>query len=1170
MKRTNLILFTVLLSSFLFKIQAQNPPTIGALENDTLFLGSGSNFLLIPNVDDGEAGSEQDITITALSDKDAVIEVTGVEYTAGNAFAVVLVDVKDSLATANISITADDGDGQANDNFDVAVVPYSKPGVNFEVFDVVFWREQNPFGLSPLFDTILGKAQFDTDAFNWDNVPLTVSADCGGQYCDGHDFATTMYWGYVVPPVSGDYIFTQHHQADNCLWLSTDDNFDNVQSILYKGDKQPEVGTLIDSQHKQSIPVTLTAGKVYAFYSVHWNIHFEDSEISWETAGLPQELITGQNLMYVYDPEKPTLLSGIQLFSKGVTDLDFAWSPGSDNQVLKGYNIYLNGVRENSELVEDTLYKIENLTADTRYSVAITAVDDMGNESAISNIVTVTTFATDGNSPSVPQNVQMVDSSGLAVKINWEPSADIETEVRGYDVYVDGSKYNTSYIYDTSVVIFDLEPSKGYDITVVAIDAAYNESAPSTLFVANTTKYSVESNFGMINGKLSIDMEPVSWNHGMGINVPSFHKSTKYPLDANYFNIISDLSPGSIRFTYDWGLAGTCDNYVAPGIMGHDSLDYNIGDFMKINNDYKAYTMLTVTLQEDGVFVQDPNSFNHVLEYYCGPQTTTYGAERAAAGYSDPLIDDSPGLVIEFGNEVWGGNGHCIPLGEDYTQYAEWCREMDSIIKANPYYDPEKIFTCYSGRNPSPAQSNGLNKKLYKDDNQSVDWVALSGYMGGNFDYSPAIDPGKSELDYLKNGIRLMVENCNGLVNTKQDMLSFAGEIKPIWFYEGNMTTTYYFGKFGQALIYMDYMGGAMEEGVVPSLFSLYGGQWRLVNPADNYKKLPLFKMASFFNHNCKGHVLKTELESVSKITDGNGEVINADPVGSYAYSDDSTMVILLTNRSFEKAAYIQVDVPDTLTFDPNATKYVFTSDHYSSYETIIDTVVFTLSDSMMVVVPAGGLVYVKLKGLNQNLEKLPLAAYLDYKTASQVTIECQGGVCDIDADAGTVILSATVLPADVFVDKVMWQVIGNDVDAAISAFGSDQFIIRASGECGGDGELTIRAVAPGDTSVYDEVTINISGQESIGGCNLGIESETGDDANIRIYPNPAAELVNVVASKMINTITVHDITGKKVLENEVFSESIEVDVSSLNKGIYFVQVKVNGDSSLMKKLILE
>lgn len=71
------------------------------------------------------------------------------------------------------------------------------------------------------------------------------------------------------------------------------------------------------------------------------------------------------------------------------------------------------------------------------------------------------------------------------------------------------------------------------------------------------------------------------------------------------------------------------------------------------------------------------------------------------------------------------------------------------------------------------------------------------------------------------------------------------------------------------------------------------------------------------------------------------------------------------------------------------------------------------------------------------------------------------------------------------------------------------------------------------------------------GNLALGV-SDNAIKSNLKVYPNPATDIVNVSSNKKIENITVIDMTGKKV---QSFKAGNQINVSSLPKGTYILQV---------------
>ncbi|WP_439151247.1 T9SS type A sorting domain-containing protein [Winogradskyella sp.] len=90
------------------------------------------------------------------------------------------------------------------------------------------------------------------------------------------------------------------------------------------------------------------------------------------------------------------------------------------------------------------------------------------------------------------------------------------------------------------------------------------------------------------------------------------------------------------------------------------------------------------------------------------------------------------------------------------------------------------------------------------------------------------------------------------------------------------------------------------------------------------------------------------------------------------------------------------------------------------------------------------------------------------------------------------------------------------------------------------------------------------------------IESEQPLDFSFDVYPNPATDYINVKLSGtlIVSDIYLYDFTGKLIYQAEISNDNInlstttQIDVRSLNSGIYFVKL-VDGGRDVTKKLIV-
>ena len=76
-------------------------------------------------------------------------------------------------------------------------------------------------------------------------------------------------------------------------------------------------------------------------------------------------------------------------------------------------------------------------------------------------------------------------------------------------------------------------------------------------------------------------------------------------------------------------------------------------------------------------------------------------------------------------------------------------------------------------------------------------------------------------------------------------------------------------------------------------------------------------------------------------------------------------------------------------------------------------------------------------------------------------------------------------------------------------------------------------------------------------------------DSYTSLYPNPANESVNVVCSYKIKGYALVDATGREVLSGKCNANSMALDLSSLQKGVYFIKIHTAKDS-VEKKLLVE
>ncbi len=104
-------------------------------------------------------------------------------------------------------------------------------------------------------------------------------------------------------------------------------------------------------------------------------------------------------------------------------------------------------------------------------------------------------------------------------------------------------------------------------------------------------------------------------------------------------------------------------------------------------------------------------------------------------------------------------------------------------------------------------------------------------------------------------------------------------------------------------------------------------------------------------------------------------------------------------------------------------------------------------------------------------------------------------------------------------------------------------------------------------SSVYFDPNKNIITNNTV----LSTTNEITNDRNIKIAPNPVDRYLNIFINKedKFDTISIHDVSGKlvKSFSQTNFDKKLSFDVSSLERGIYFVILK-NSHKILIEKFI--
>jgi chitodextrinase len=165
------------------------------------------------------------------------------------------------------------------------------------------------------------------------------------------------------------------------------------------------------------------------------------------------------------------------------TEIALSWTASTDDGLHILYQILVNGTPSGVETWNVLAAVVHGLTPATTYAITVQARDLYGqNVSAPSNTLTVTTpavSATDTEPPSAPNCCWGGDVGGLELNIFWGHAFDNQTPQASiaYEIYLNGVLDHTTT--GDRAVLYTTQLGDN-TITLIAVDAAGNRSAPST------------------------------------------------------------------------------------------------------------------------------------------------------------------------------------------------------------------------------------------------------------------------------------------------------------------------------------------------------------------------------------------------------------------------------------------------------------------------------------------------------------------------------------------------------------------------------------------------------------------------------------------------------------------------------------------------------------------
>ena len=162
-----------------------------------------------------------------------------------------------------------------------------------------------------------------------------------------------------------------------------------------------------------------------------------------------------------------------------------------------------------------------------------------------------------------------------------------------------------------------------------------------------------------------------------------------------------------------------------------------------------------------------------------------------------------------------------------------------------------------------------------------------------------------------------------------------------------------------------------------------------------------------------------------------------------------------------------------------------------------------------------------------------------------------------------------------VYVNGELWrQMEGNFLDKRPAPYAADDPEHAGAIKVGGNNEGLPANDPPRDgAKEVDMVAVfnrTLSAEEisALGGPGwLGVNDM--ETESIKLYPNPAQDMLNVTV-KVAADLQVINIAGQVVLSTSVDAQNTTIDISNLNRGMYFVKITDKNGNAASQKLIIE
>jgi photosystem II stability/assembly factor-like uncharacterized protein len=254
-------------------------------------------------------------------------------------------------------------------------------------------------------------------------------------------------------------------------------------------------------------------------------------------------------------------------------------------------------------------------------------------------------------------------------------------------------------------------------------------------------------------------------------------------------------------------------------------------------------------------------------------------------------------------------------------------------------------------------------------------------------------------------------------------------------------------------------------------------------------------------------------------------------------------------NNEFLRTSYAMVEAGTSLSLFPDAPgvgTWAWTGpDNFSSTDQEIP-----LSDIQSVNVGVYSVTYTNADDCISAVQTFLVD--VNVKTAS-IAVTGENGVTSVDEKAGTLQMSAVILPSDATNKSVVWSISNGVGTATISPTG----LLTAVS----DGEVTVKATATDGSGVFGEADILITNQAITA-------IEDAWMSKISIYPNPFKTEITIISPSGIPHVRLLDIYGREVGNAFPTNENLRILSEQIPPGVYLLELTDNNNRHAIKKMI--